>query len=256
MECKSGLDRIDIHILRELAADGRLSSRDLAERIGLSLTPTLRRVRHLEEEGYIRGYVAQLDESRLVGPVSVFVSVSLTKQSEAVIACFESEISAVPEVMSCFLMTGDADYILRVVVSPVPDPYIDAHPGRRAHQVQLPAEDGSDAPGSDALMRGRSATVAEESDGLRWTISKGQRAANERSMDWCLPLCGGAPGVVRWRRDGPTEWLHILYRAERRRARSWSSTASTTDTPMTGNDVSGSRRYRFGFIVVTYSVKK
>ena len=59
------LDRLDIQILRELAADGRLSWRDLAERIGLSLTPTTRRVRRLEEEGYIRGYVAQLDEARL-----------------------------------------------------------------------------------------------------------------------------------------------------------------------------------------------
>ncbi|WP_408440969.1 MULTISPECIES: Lrp/AsnC family transcriptional regulator [Paraburkholderia] len=107
---------MDIKILRELAADGRLSWRELAERIGLSLTPTLRRVHQLEERGYIRGYVAQLDEGRLAGSMNVFVSVTLERQSEAAIARFETEIALAPEVMSCFLMTGDADYNLRVVV--------------------------------------------------------------------------------------------------------------------------------------------
>jgi Lrp/AsnC family transcriptional regulator, leucine-responsive regulatory protein len=116
MNPQDELDRVDIRILRELSADGRMSWRDLAERIGLSLTPTLRRVHQLEERGYIRGYVAQLDEKRLAGSMNVFVSVTLSKQSEAAIARFEEEIKLAPEVMSCFLMTGDADYILRVVV--------------------------------------------------------------------------------------------------------------------------------------------
>jgi DNA-binding Lrp family transcriptional regulator len=116
MESTEELDRIDIKILRELTADGRLSWRDLAERIDLSLTPTVRRVRNLEERGYIRGYVAQLDEARLAGSMNVFVSVTLEKQSEAAIARFEAEITLAPEVMSCFLMTGDTDYNLRVVV--------------------------------------------------------------------------------------------------------------------------------------------
>ena len=110
------LDRIDLKILRELACDGRLGWRELAERVGLSLTPTLRRVRRLEEEGYIQGYVAQLDEARLAGSVSVFVSVTLTSQAEETLARFEARIAEAPQVMSCFLMTGDADYILRVVV--------------------------------------------------------------------------------------------------------------------------------------------
>jgi DNA-binding Lrp family transcriptional regulator len=110
------LDRYDLKILRELVADARLSGRDLAERIGLSLTPTLRRLRRLEKEHYIRGYAAQLDEQRLVGTMSVFVAVTLEKQSESAIAQFESAIAKCPEVMSCFLTTGDADYSLRVVV--------------------------------------------------------------------------------------------------------------------------------------------
>ncbi len=116
MEPLHDLDRVDILILKELAVDGRLSWRDLSERVGLSLTPTLRRVHHLEEQGFIRGYIAQLDEKRLAGSMNVFVSVTLAKQSEKGIARFEEEIALAPEVMSCFLMTGDADYNLRVVV--------------------------------------------------------------------------------------------------------------------------------------------
>ncbi len=110
------LDKTDLRILRELSADGRLSWRELSERIDLSLTPTLRRVQKLEKEGYIRGYAAQLNESKLIGDLNVFVSVTLVNQSEAVIARFEKEIVVAPEVMSCFTMTGDADFILRVVV--------------------------------------------------------------------------------------------------------------------------------------------
>lgn len=110
------LDKADLQILRELARDGRLSWRQLSERIGLSLTPTLKRVHRLEEQGYIRGYVARLDEGKLIGELNVFVSVTLENQSEAAIARFEKEIVVAPEVMSCFTMTGDADFILRVVV--------------------------------------------------------------------------------------------------------------------------------------------
>jgi len=110
------LDKTDRKILQVLARDGRIAWSELSEEVGLSLTPTLRRVRQLEEGGYIRGYVAQLDEARLAGKVSVFVAVTLVTQSEEVIARFEEQIALAPEVMSCFLMTGDADYTLRVVV--------------------------------------------------------------------------------------------------------------------------------------------
>jgi len=110
------LDRTDLKILRALADDGRLSWRDLAQNIGLSLTPTLRRVRRLEEEHYIRGFFARLDEERLSGGMSVFVSVSLEKQTGDYLARFEERIVQAPQVMSCFQMTGDADYMLRVVV--------------------------------------------------------------------------------------------------------------------------------------------
>ncbi len=110
------IDRTDLKILKVLATDGRIAWSALAEQIGLSLTPTLRRVRHLEDSGYIQGYVGQLDEGRLAGKITVFVAVTLATQSEEVIARFEERIALAPEVMSCFLMTGDADYNLRVVV--------------------------------------------------------------------------------------------------------------------------------------------
>ncbi|SMP60946.1 Lrp/AsnC family transcriptional regulator [Noviherbaspirillum suwonense] len=110
------LDKFDFKILNALANDGRVSWRDLAEQIGLSLTPTLRRVRLLEEEGYIQGYFARLDETRLSGELVVFVSVAMDKQAVEALTLFEERVAQVPEVMSCFLMTGDADYLLRVVV--------------------------------------------------------------------------------------------------------------------------------------------
>lgn len=109
-------DKTDIKILKELARDGRMAWSALADKIGLSLTPTLRRVKRLEEDGFIEGYVARLDEGKLAGRISVFVSVTLASQSEEIIARFEEQIALAPEVMSCFLMTGDADYNLRVVV--------------------------------------------------------------------------------------------------------------------------------------------
>lgn len=114
------LDRIDRRILSALAEDGRISWRDLSERVGLSLTPTLRRVRRLEEDGLIKGYAARFDEARLGGAFSVFVNVTLERQSEEALEVFEARIREAPEVMTCFLMSGGADYLLRVVARDLP----------------------------------------------------------------------------------------------------------------------------------------
>ena len=111
------LDRLDAKILQLLSQDGRISWRDLAERIGLSLTPTLRRIRRLEKEGLISGYSARIDEQRLGFGITMYVLVTLERQTEETLKVFERRIADVPEVMSCYLMTGDADYILRIVVS-------------------------------------------------------------------------------------------------------------------------------------------
>jgi Lrp/AsnC family leucine-responsive transcriptional regulator len=110
------LDEFDIKILQTLARDGRITWTDLADAIGLSLTPTLKRVRRLEADGYIAGYQATIDETRVGRAMSVFISVSLSTQTDAVLARFESSIRDIPEIMSCFMMTGETDYALRIVV--------------------------------------------------------------------------------------------------------------------------------------------
>jgi len=110
------LDRQDRRILNALARDGRISWRDLADEIGLSLTPTLRRVRKLEDAGIIRGYTAQLDEEALLGGMTVFVSVTLERQVEDALIGFEAKAGSLPEIMDGFLMTGGSDYLLHAIV--------------------------------------------------------------------------------------------------------------------------------------------
>lgn len=116
MNADPSLDAYDVKILKRLTEDGRITWRDLANEIGLSLTPTIRRVRLLEEAGYITGYFARLDERRLAGSMIAFVSVTLERQVRDTLDAFEAHVAALPEVMSGFLMTGGADYLLRAVV--------------------------------------------------------------------------------------------------------------------------------------------
>ena len=111
------LDKVDSRILQILAKDGRISWRDLAEAVGLSLTPTLRRVRRLQDEGFILGFTARFNEERLGVGITMYVSVALERQTEETLKVFERRIADVPEVMSCHLMTGQGDYMLRIVVS-------------------------------------------------------------------------------------------------------------------------------------------
>lgn len=113
---KHSLDRIDRKILSALQEDGRLPNNELAERVGLSPSPCLRRVKALEEAGVIARYVALVDPASVDLPVNIFVSVSLERQVEARLDGFEAAVMARPEVLECYLMTGDADYLLRVVV--------------------------------------------------------------------------------------------------------------------------------------------
>ena len=110
------LDRMDMKILNLLAADGRMSNTELSERINLSQTPTLKRVKRMEEDGFIVGYKAILDEAKLGGSLTVFTWVSLINQKKESLLEFENLVSKAPQVMDCFLMTGDADYLLRIVV--------------------------------------------------------------------------------------------------------------------------------------------
>ncbi len=111
------LDRIDNLILAALQRDGRLSNRELAERAHLSESACLRRVRALEEAGVITGYAAQVNPGKVGLPGNVFVSITLNRQEQGDLAAFEEAVARVPEVMECYLMTGQQDYLLRVVVS-------------------------------------------------------------------------------------------------------------------------------------------
>jgi Lrp/AsnC family transcriptional regulator, leucine-responsive regulatory protein len=115
------IDSTNSRILAELQQDGRLSNVELSERAGLSASPCLRRVRLLEEAGVIRGYHADVDQTKVGLPVSVFVSVKLEKQTEAVMKRFETAVRRCPEVLECYLMTGSRDYLLRVVARDLPD---------------------------------------------------------------------------------------------------------------------------------------
>jgi len=112
---KNELDAIDCNILNVLQEDARISNVDLSERVNLSPSPCLRRVRRLESEGTIRSYVTLLDPAEVGLPVSVFVQVSLERQVDDALEKFERAIITRPEVMECYLMTGDSDYLLRVV---------------------------------------------------------------------------------------------------------------------------------------------
>lgn len=111
------IDQFDIQILRALSRDGRISLQDLSERIGLSTTPTARRVRRLEKDGIITGYSALIDETALGFDVSVFVSVQLERQVDDALARFEAAVRDFPEVVDCWLMTGDRDYMLRIATT-------------------------------------------------------------------------------------------------------------------------------------------
>lgn len=108
------LDAVDRRMLAVLQAEGRITNQDLAERVGLSPTPCLRRLKRLEDSGVITGYAAQVDPKAYGLPFSVFVSVRLLQQMRDQIAEFERAVESWEEVTECYLMTGSQDYLLRV----------------------------------------------------------------------------------------------------------------------------------------------
>lgn len=114
-------DRTDMSILRALQRNGRISINELGETVGLSASPAARRVRLLEEAGIIGGYAALVDEVALGFGFSVFVSVKLDKQVDKALAKFEAAIGNFPEVVDCWLMTGNRDYLLRIATTGLAD---------------------------------------------------------------------------------------------------------------------------------------
>ncbi len=110
------LDAIDLRILRELQADGRVTNVELAQRAGISAPPCLRRVRSLEEAGYIKRYHAELEPKALGFNVIVLAQVSLVSHANTDLDAFEELVKSWPEVRECYLLAGEVDYYLKVVV--------------------------------------------------------------------------------------------------------------------------------------------
>jgi len=111
------LDRIDRRILQALQEDGRIQNVELAEKVGLSPSPCLRRVKHLEESGVIEKYVAVLDAPKVGLGLTVFVRIWLKSQDAQTIEAFTAEVMQLDEIVECHLMVGDCDFLLRVVAA-------------------------------------------------------------------------------------------------------------------------------------------
>lgn len=129
-----GLDEIDRKILRILQTEARLTNAELSERVMLSPTPCLRRVKRLEAEGYIQGYRATVDRNKFGLSVMVFVQITLDQQVDSALEVFEEAVQKHPEILNCYLMTGDSDYLLQIVVRDL-DHYADLV---RNHLTQIP----------------------------------------------------------------------------------------------------------------------
>ena len=140
------MDRYDRQILEALQEDGRISNKQLAEQVNLSESACLRRVRNLERSGLLRGYVGLVDQSMAGYPDNVFVRITLVSQQRDDLAAFEAAVRELPEVMECYLMSGESDYILRVIVA-------DARDYERIHSQQLTRLPGVDRVHSSFALR-------------------------------------------------------------------------------------------------------
>lgn len=115
------LDKVDRKILNFLQVDGRMTNADLAEKINLSPSACLRRVQRIENSDIVDGYVMLVNQEAMGKPTSIFVDISLNSQSEESFDTFEQAVKDCPEIMECFLMSGDSDYLIRVVATDAQD---------------------------------------------------------------------------------------------------------------------------------------
>lgn len=110
-------DQTDRKILRVLQADARLNTKQIAAKIGLTVTPTYERMKKIEQSGVVKNYVALLDRESIGKTIVAFINVSLQLHSKPLISVFEKAVAKIPEVMECFHVAGNFDYLLKVVVS-------------------------------------------------------------------------------------------------------------------------------------------
>ena len=107
------LDKLDRHILRILQQEGRISMKDLGERVGLSVTPCIERVKRMERDGVINGYYARVDPGALGAKLLVFVEITLNQKSASAFEQFRREVLRIPQVQECHLVSGDFDYLIK-----------------------------------------------------------------------------------------------------------------------------------------------
>lgn len=110
------MDSIDRKIIKALQSNGQITVAELAENVGLSQSPCARRVRNLERNGVIKGYAAVIDQTKVGLPISAFASIKLERQREEDLDRFADAVTRWPEVVDCYLMTGQRDYLMRIVV--------------------------------------------------------------------------------------------------------------------------------------------
>ena len=115
------LDKIDHAILKHLQKEGRISNSDLSNNVGLSQSACLRRVKSLEDQDVIERYVAIVNQAAAKLPQNVFVQITVEKQTKEKLAEFEKQVKECPQIMECYLMSGDSDYMLRLAVSDASD---------------------------------------------------------------------------------------------------------------------------------------
>ncbi len=163
------LDARDRAILRELQEDGRLTNAELADRVGLSPSACLRRVRQLEESGLVSSYAMILDQKASGLPGNAFVFVTLDQQGRQALDAFEAAIGRVPEIVECYLLAGQSDYLVRVVHArrrrSRAHPYRDHHAaaGRGAGQLDAGAQDREEDDGAADLSRLQVSTISVDS---------------------------------------------------------------------------------------------
>jgi Lrp/AsnC family leucine-responsive transcriptional regulator len=112
-ETARSLDKLDRHILRVLQEDGRISMKELGERVGLSVTPCIERVKRMEKGGVIDGYYARVNPAALGAKLLVFVEITLNQKSASAFEQFRREVLRIPEVQECHLVSGDFDYLIK-----------------------------------------------------------------------------------------------------------------------------------------------
>lgn len=128
------MDEKDRQIVAALQDNGRLTNQELSERVNLSPSPCLRRVRLLEESGILKGYTAVVDEAAYGLPITAFVRIRLERHTQAAVETFERKVRDIDAIIDCYVMTGDADYLLRVLVESLQD--YEAFVRSRLHMIE------------------------------------------------------------------------------------------------------------------------